>query len=129
MKFIRYACFVLSAVYELARYDMIGAVRGPGNIHRRLGRLPMTSEPTNHELVRATCDAVLLAACLYWKPVLCLQRSVGIVRLLRKQGIAARLMIGYRLEPFFAHAWVEVDGGIVNDSPTYQERLQVLYTA
>lgn len=129
MKHFKYAWLAFIALYELACYDVISALRGSTNIHRRLGRPPITSKPTSHELVRTTCDAVLLAACLYWKPVLCLQRSVCIVRLLRKHGIVARLVIGYRPVPFFSHAWVEVDGRIVNDSPTYQERLQVLYTA
>jgi hypothetical protein len=51
------------------------------------------------------------------------------VRLLRKHDVVARLVIGYRPVPFFSHAWVEVNGRVVNDSPAYRERLQVLYTA
>jgi len=51
---------------------------------------------------------VSLAACFYWKPVRCLQRSVAAMRLLRKCGIDGRLVIGYRPSPFFSHAWVEV---------------------
>ena len=129
MKQRKYAWLVFIALYELVRYDVITALRGPANIHRRLSRQPSNPIPTSHELVQSTCEAVHLAACLYWKPVLCLQRSVSLVRLLRKQGVVARLVIGYRTAPFFSHAWVEVDGRIVNDSPTYQERLQVLYTA
>jgi len=35
-------------------------------------------------------------------------------------------VIGYRAAPFFSHAWVEVAGRVVNDSPIYQMRLQVL---
>jgi hypothetical protein len=119
---------VFSALYELARYDVISALRGSANI-RGLNPQPITPEPTNHELVRTICNAVSLAACLYWKPVLCLQQSVCTARLLRKHDVVARLVIGYRPVPFFAHAWVEVNGRIVNDSPTYRERLQVLYTA
>ena len=129
MRRVKYVWLVASALYELARYDVINALRGSGDIHRRLSRLPITLEPWDHELVQTVCDAVLLAACLYWKPVLCLQRSVCTVRLLRKHEVIARLVIGYRTAPFFSHAWVEVDGLIVNDSPTYQQRLQVLYTA
>ncbi len=125
----KYVWLVFSALYELARYDVIRALRGSANIHRRLSRQPITLKPANHELVRSICDAVLLAACLYWKPVLCLQRSVCTVRLLRKHGVIARLVIGYRTAPFFSHAWAEVDSHIVTDSPTYQQRLQVLYTA
>lgn len=128
MQHKKYAWLVFSALYELARYDVIRPLRGSANI-RRLNPNPFTGKPTNRELVRTICDAVVLAACLYWKPVLCLQRSVSTVRLLRKHGVIARLVIGYRTAPFFSHAWVEVDGRIVTDSPTYQQRLQVLYTA
>jgi len=128
MQHIRYAWLVFSALYELARYEVTTALHGSANI-RRLNPQPTTGKPTNRELVRTICDAVVLAACLYWKPVPCLQRSVSTVRLLRKHGEIARLVIGYRAAPFFSHAWVEVDSHIVTDSPTFQQRLQVLYTA
>jgi len=128
MRCIKYAWVVFSALCELARYDVISALGGSANI-RRLNPQPGTPEPTEQEVVRTTCNAVSLAACLYWKPILCLQRSVCTVRLLRKHDVAARLVIGYRPAPFFSHAWVEVNGRIVNDSPTYRKRLQVLYTA
>jgi hypothetical protein len=119
----------LGALYELARYDLLNRFRGPAHMDRRLGPQPVDSSPVNAEMVAAICNAVLLAASLYCKPVLCLQRSVCTVRLLRKRGIDARLVIGCCPAPFFSHAWVEVDGKIVNDSPAYPERLQVLYTA
>jgi len=128
MQHIKHARLVFSALYELARYDAISALRDSPSFGR-LNPQPTALEPTNHELVRTVCNAASLALCLYWKPVLCLQRSVFIVRLLRKHDVAARLVIGYRPAPFFSHAWVEVNGRIVNDSPTYRERLQVLYKA
>lgn len=41
----------------------------------------------------------------------CLRRSLVLVRLLARRGIAARLVIGARTAPdFLAHAWVEHDG-------------------
>ncbi len=128
MKGARYALLVLRALDELARYEAIIWLRGFGCIQRQLSRQSLVAKPTSPELEQAICDAVLLATCLYWKPVLCLQRSVCAVRLLRKCGIVAKLVIGYRPSPFFSHAWVEVDGRIVNGSPAYQTRLQVLYT-
>ncbi len=128
MKGARYALLVRRALYELARYEAIIWLRGFGCIQRQLSRQSLVAKPTSPELEQAICDAVLLATCLYWKPVLCLQRSVCAVRLLRKCGIVAKLVIGYRPSPFFSHAWVEVDGRIVNGSPAYQTRLQVLYT-
>src|ERR1041384_5341892 len=69
------------------------------------------------------------STCFYWKPVLCLQRAVCTVRLLRRHGIFARLVIGYRPSPFFSHAWVEVDGRVVYGSPAYQKRLKPLHVA
>jgi hypothetical protein len=124
-----YAWLVLRALSELARYELIVWLRGFGCIQRQLSRQSVAGKPTSQGLERTICDAVLLATCLYWKPVLCLQRSVCAVRLLRKHGVVARLVIGYRPAPFFSHAWVEVDGRIVNGSPAYQKRLQPLHTA
>jgi len=74
------------------------------------------------------CEAISLATCFYWKPVHCLQRSVVAARLLRKHGVNGRVVIGYRPSPFFSHAWVEVNGRVVNDSPAYKDRLHVLCT-
>lgn len=128
MKGARYALLVFRALYELTRYEAIIRLRGFGCIQVQLSRQFIAAEPTSPELEQAICDAVLLATCLYWKPVLCLQRSVCAVRLLRKHGIAGKLAMGYRPAPFFSHAWVEVDGRVVNGSPAYQTRLRLLYT-
>ena len=129
MKSAKRAWLVLRAFYELARYEVIISSSGSGRILRQLRRQSIAAKPTHHELERAICDAVLLATCLYWKPVLCLQRAVCTVRLLRRHGIVARLVIGYRPSPFFSHAWVEVDGRVVYGSPAYQKRLRLLHTA
>jgi hypothetical protein len=126
MKGARYAWLVWKAIYELARYEVINWLGGFGCIQRQLSRQSIATKAYSPELEKAICDAVLLATCLYWKPVLCLQRSVCTVRLLREHGVGARLVIGYRPSPFFSHAWVEVDGRIVNGSPAYQTRLRLL---
>jgi len=128
MKKTRYAWLVFRALCELARYEALICLRGFGCVQRQLSRQSVAKEPAGPELERAICDAILLATCLYWKPVLCLQRSVCAVRLLRKHGVPARLAIGYRPAPFFSHAWVEVDGRVVNGSSVYQKRLRLLYT-
>lgn len=129
MKRARYIRLVVRALYELARYETIVWFCGSGDIQRHLSPQPVAGSPGSFGFERSICDAVLLATCFYWKPVLCLQRSVCAVRLLRKHGVVARLVIGYRPVPFFSHAWVEVDGRVVNGSPAYQQRLRPLYTA
>jgi hypothetical protein len=66
-------------------------------------------------------------ACVWYvKRAMCLQRSMVATWLLRRHGIAAETVIGYRPLPFESHAWVEVDGCVVNDRPQYQRAFRVL---
>jgi Transglutaminase-like superfamily len=123
------AWLTLRALYEIARYEVIVSLFGSGHILSQLKRQSIAAKPTSRELEQAICDAVLLATCFYWKPVLCLQRAVCTVRQLRRHGIVARLVIGYRPSPFFSHAWVEVEGRVSYGSPAYQKRLRVLQVA
>lgn len=118
---------VFRALYELARYEVVLSLRGSGHILSQLKRESISTKSSSAELEKTICDAVLLATCFYWKPVLCLQRAVCTVRLLRRYGIHARLVIGYRPSPFFSHAWVEVDGRVLYGSAAYQKRLLPLH--
>ena len=117
------------AMYEIIRYEVVLSLLGSGRILSQLRRQFISAQPGSVELEKAICDALLLATCFYWKPVLCLQRAVCTVRLLRRHGIHARLVIGYRPSPFFSHAWVEVDRRVVYGSPAYQQRLMRLHVA
>src|SRR5215510_2715473 len=121
MKSAKGMWLVCSALYELARYELILALCDSGCILQQLRGQSIAPQATDQE--QTICDAVLLATCFYFKPVLCLQRAACTVRLLRRYGVVARLVIGYRPSPFFSHAWVEVDGRVVYGSPAYQKRL------
>jgi hypothetical protein len=129
MKRAKRVWLVFQALHQLALYEVTLRLRGSGCILRSVSRQLTAAKSNTFELERAICEAVLLATCLYWKPVLCLQRSVCTARLLRKHGIDARMVIGYRPSPFFSHSWVEVEGRVVYGSPAYQKRLQPLYVA
>ena len=129
MKNARHLLLVLMALYEITRYDVVVSLGGVGFILRQLRKQRISQTPRSEELQQAICDAVLLATCFYFKPVLCLQRSVSSARLLRAYGIDARLTIGYRPCPFFSHAWVEISGRVAYGSAAYQQRLQTLLTA
>lgn len=125
MKRAAYLWLVMSAMFELIRYDVAFRLRGFGYIQKQVrGQAVAPSRRYSEKMI---CDALLLATCLYWKPVLCLQRSVCEVRLLRRHGVFGRLAVGYRPTPFFSHAWTEVDGRVVNGRTAYQHRLQLLY--
>jgi hypothetical protein len=77
-------------------------------------------------IVRDVCHAIDLACVFYPKRVLCLQRSVATTLLLRSSGVRAEMVIGAQLLPFRSHAWVEVDGAVVNDRPYMREIYQPL---
>jgi hypothetical protein len=72
------------------------------------------------------CSAVDVACIWYWKQVLCLQRSAAAACLLRDNGVPAELVIGAQRMPFHAHAWVEVQGRVVNDKSYTNEMYAVL---
>lgn len=117
--------WAVTAWFALLRVDIACRRRGFDGVCRLLKKMPPEGAHNPH-IVRVLTDATALAACFYWKPVLCLQRSAALVYLLRRQQLPARLVIGYRPSPFSAHAWVELAGRVINDSPEYAKRMTVL---
>ncbi|WP_146002106.1 lasso peptide biosynthesis B2 protein [Cupriavidus pauculus] len=59
----------------------------------------------------------------------CLTYSYALVRLARRLGIPAKLVVGVRTRPFFSHAWVELHGEVVSDTPTLRQSLAVILEA
>lgn len=78
------------------------------------------------DITARICAAVDMACIWYWKEALCLQRSAATACLLKKYGVRAQMVIGAQQMPFRAHAWVEVDGRVVNDKPYVPEMYGVL---
>lgn len=72
------------------------------------------------------CRAMDLACVFYLHRVLCLQRSAATTLFLRHHGIPAQMVIGVKQIPFRSHAWVELNGEIVNDRPYLREIYQEL---
>jgi hypothetical protein len=70
--------------------------------------------------------AVERASVWYPKKALCLQRSAVTTCLLRQRGVQAQMVVGVRAMPFLAHAWVEVQGRVVNDLPRVKTFYQSL---
>ncbi len=120
---LRLAILVARAWIGLALFDVARSVGFVG-IHRRVRACRVGRR------VVATPESVVWAvdeACVWYvKRAYCLQRSAVAVWLLRRRGFDARLIIGYRPIPFESHAWVEIDGRIVNDRPQYRKYFHVL---
>jgi hypothetical protein len=74
------------------------------------------SRPASREAVQATCRMVRAALHYSLTQFTCLEESLTLWYLLRKQGIPACLRIGVRKESekFEAHAWVEHGGEALN---------------
>lgn len=96
-----------------------------GELHERVRRRAVRPRRTRRD-INLLCRAVNLACALYFKEVQCLQRSSILVCLLRDHGIPATLVIGAQRLPFRAHAWVELDGQVVNDSESSVQLYGVL---
>jgi hypothetical protein len=79
-------------------------------------RQPADASAIDPACIATAIAAIDRAAMFYPRRAMCLQRSAVLTWLLRRQGIAADLVLGCRHTPFYAHAWVEVDRTVVNDT-------------
>jgi prolyl oligopeptidase len=104
----------LAAYLILIRFDLY--LRGNfESLYNKLANYPTRRSAASRGSVEAICSAVDMACIWYCKKVRCLQRAAATVCLLRKYGVPAYMVIGAQQMPFKAHAWVEVDGKVVND--------------
>lgn len=113
------------AYFELLRCDFYLAC-GFRKLYAKVRDCPSGQKAPGRDTIAEVCRAVDLASIWYWKHVLCLQRSAATVRLLKRYGIPAEMVIGVQQIPFEAHAWVEVDSRVVNDRPYMREKYALL---
>lgn len=116
---------VVEAWLALVFFDVL-ASRGFARVHTFTRRRPVAARPPDAATLRRVCWAVDEACVWYVKRAFCLQRASVTTWLLRRRGVPAQLVIGYRPVPVDSHAWVEVDGTVVNDRPQYQKFFTVL---
>jgi hypothetical protein len=111
----------------LLYFDIVLRLRGFRQVHdvvRRQSICPITTAP--HASSTEVCFAVDLACVFYFKRVFCLQRAAATTVLLRRHGWDAEMVIGAQVLPFKSHAWVEINGVVVNDKPYMLDIYQVL---
>lgn len=119
---------VVKAILGLALFDIILSCRTLETLCSVVRSWPVkplrpVSEAT---AVVQVSRAVERASVWYPKKALCLQRSAVTACLLRQHGIQAHMVVGVRAMPFLAHAWVEVQGRVVNDFPRVKTFYQSL---
>ena len=95
-------------------------------LHSSVKNYPVSArKPDAHAVARAR-EAVNKACVWYPKQALCLQRSAVLTLLLRREGVDARMVLAARRMPLKMHAWVEIDGVVVNDDEKVRDYYSIL---
>lgn len=117
----------LTAFCALFAFDLLLRFRGFEALVKKVESWP-TAEPhtTDPELCRRVCAAVNRAQVYYPKKAMCLQHSAVVTCLLRRNGVAAEMVLAAQEFPPKAHAWVEVAGAVVNDYKQVKTRYREL---
>jgi hypothetical protein len=77
-------------------------------------------------LIGRICTAVDVSCIWYHKKTVCLQRSALTTCMLRVWGVSAEMVLAARPMPVMPHAWVQVNGAVVNDFPAVKTFYPVL---
>jgi hypothetical protein len=117
---------VLQAYMLLLRFDLYLARGNFAALYDKVRGYPTGKRTEAADAIARICLAMDMACIWYWKEALCLQRSAATACLLKRHGIPAQMVIGAQQMPFKAHAWVEVEGRVVNDKPYTPEMYAVL---
>jgi hypothetical protein len=118
---------VLEAYLKLIHFDLYLARGNFAALYDQVRKHPVRARTPQPDGVERINSAIDMACIWYWKEALCLQRSAATACLLKKYGLSAQMVIGAQHMPFKAHAWVEVDGRVVNDKPYTPEMYAVLH--
>jgi Transglutaminase-like superfamily len=118
---------VLKSYLLLVYTDFVLRTRGFKCLYNAVRECRVAEGPDRgHSSYKRLCHAMDLACVFYPKTVLCLQRSVAAVFLLRSYGWPAEFVTGCAIGTFENHAWVELSGQVVNDKPYVHEMYEVL---
>jgi hypothetical protein len=111
---------VLQAFAALIQHDLFLWRHDFAALHAKTHLFPIAARQPEPDDIEKITQSVAYACIWYPKKVLCLQRSSVAVALLRRYGVRAEMVIGAQRLPLKAHAWVEVNGRVVNDKQEVQ---------
>ena len=117
---------VLQAYLKLIHFHIYLARGDFSALYKRVRNTRTSNAASIPGAVERICAAVDMACIWYWKEVLCLQRSAVTACMLKRYGVPAQMVIGAQQAPFQAHAWVEVNGHVVNDKSYAPEMYAVI---
>jgi hypothetical protein len=116
-----------TAFAGLFAFDVLLKFGGFQRLIRKVERWPI-AEPrtTDRETCRRVRGMVDRAQMYYPKKAMCLQHSAVVTCLLRRRGIPAEMVLAAQTFPPKAHAWTEVAGEVVSDSPSVKTKYREL---
>lgn len=116
MRLLGHALLCIVAWSGIAATTLFVKLAGFRRVHALVRRWPVRNVRRRREAceVWAAIDA---AARFALKPIQCLERAVITACMLRTFGHPAEMVVGVQRVPFYAHAWVELDGRIITDPP------------
>ncbi len=86
-----------------------------GTVSRRNARLLAQENAGSSDVVDAVAGYLRIRPLLYSAHERCLFDSLALLEFLASEGIGARWVIGVRIRPFGAHAWLQRGSVVVND--------------
>ena len=107
-----FLCLLLLAVCDVA-LRVLGFAR-TYRIARHLGGDAIAD--VNDAVIRGTLHNVIVATALYPGRSKCLEQTVASYLLLRRRGADVKMRLGVQPYPFFAHAWLEMNGHPLTES-------------
>lgn len=121
---------IIEAFFELVKIHFILKVGKISKLIRFLQRRLAIESNTTVSLEQISLlGAALDKVCLFYpKKTYCLPWAGTLALLAFKRGWKCQFFIGIQTLPFYAHAWIEYQGKIVNDSLEIQERLAPILT-
>ena len=121
---------VLIAFAGLFAFDLLLRWRGFEALIKKVENWPTTKphkmDANTAGTCRHVCAMVNRAQVYYPKKAMCLQHSAVVTCLLRREGVPAEMVLAAQEFPPKGHAWVEVDGSVVNDFRQVKTRYREL---
>lgn len=116
-----------SAFVGLLAFDLLLKIGGFQKLIKKVERWP-TAEPrtSDREICQRVRGMVDRAQMYYPKKAMCLQHSAVVTCLLRRRGVPAQMVVAAQDFPPKAHAWAEVAGQVVSDSPAVKTKYREL---
>ncbi len=116
-----------SAFVGLLAFDVLLKFGGFQRLIRRVEHWPISSpRMPNRDICRRVRGMVDRAQMYYPKKAMCLQHSAVVTCLLRRRGVPAEMVLAAQSFPPKAHAWTEVAGEVVSDSPAVKTKYREL---